>query len=35
MKAEEVLQTAVRLFAQRGFAATGIREIGREVGLNS
>lgn len=35
MRAEEVLQTAVRLFAQRGFAATGIREIGREVGLNS
>lgn len=25
----------MRLFAVRGFAATGIREIGREVGLNS
>jgi TetR/AcrR family transcriptional regulator, cholesterol catabolism regulator len=31
----QIEQVAVRLFAARGFAATGIREIGREVGLNS
>jgi AcrR family transcriptional regulator len=30
-----IRQAAVRLFAEKGFAATGIREIGREVGLNS
>lgn len=30
-----VQQAAVRLFAERGFAATGIREIGRVAGLNS
>lgn len=30
-----IRRSAVRLFAVRGFTATGIREIGREVGLNS
>jgi AcrR family transcriptional regulator len=30
-----VWQAAVRLFADQGFAATGIRDIGREAGLNS
>ncbi|MBF4162744.1 TetR/AcrR family transcriptional regulator [Nocardioides acrostichi] len=34
MGADEVQRAAVRLFARRGYAATGIREIGREVGLN-
>jgi AcrR family transcriptional regulator len=32
---ERIQRAAVRLFAERGFAATGIRDIGREVGLNS
>lgn len=32
---EEVRRAAVRLFAERGFAATGIRDIARAVGLNS
>ncbi|MGW4793638.1 TetR/AcrR family transcriptional regulator [Nonomuraea sp. NPDC004297] len=32
---DRVQQAAVRLFAERGYAATGIREIGRAVGLNS
>src|SRR5262245_25259555 len=32
---ERVWQAAVRLFADQGFAATGIRDIGREAGLNS
>lgn len=32
---EQIRQAAVRLFADQGFAATGIRDIGREVGLNS
>ncbi|MFI6812620.1 TetR/AcrR family transcriptional regulator [Nonomuraea sp. NPDC050328] len=32
---DRVRQAAVRLFAERGFAATGIREIGKAVGLNS
>ncbi|MBF6469995.1 TetR family transcriptional regulator [Nocardia beijingensis] len=32
---QEIRQAAVRLFAAQGFAATGIRELGREVGLNS
>ncbi len=31
----ELQQAAVKLFAARGFAATGIRDIGREVGLTS
>jgi AcrR family transcriptional regulator len=32
---QDVQRAAVRLFAERGFAATGIRDIGREVGINS
>lgn len=32
---EQVRRAAVELFAERGFAATGIRDIGRAVGLNS
>ncbi len=32
---DRVFQEAVKLFARRGFAATGIRDIGREVGLTS
>ncbi|MER5625742.1 TetR/AcrR family transcriptional regulator [Streptosporangium sp. NPDC002544] len=32
---EQIQRAAVRLFAERGFAATGIREIGRAAGLNS
>jgi len=31
----DILRTAVRLFAQQGYAATGIREIGAALGLNS
>lgn len=31
----QILQAAVRLFAQKGFAATGIRELSTAVGLNS
>ncbi|WP_193081595.1 TetR/AcrR family transcriptional regulator [Brevibacterium aurantiacum] len=34
-KKTEVLQAAVRLFAEKGFAATGIRELGSAAGLNS
>jgi AcrR family transcriptional regulator len=34
-KSREVLRAAVRLFAARGYAATGIRDLGREAGLNS
>jgi TetR/AcrR family transcriptional regulator, cholesterol catabolism regulator len=30
-----VAQVAVRLFAEKGFAATGIREIGRQLGMTS
>ena len=32
---QDVRRAAVKLFAERGFAATGIREIAREVGVNS
>ena len=32
---EAVRRAAVRLFAERGFAATGIRDIARAAGLNS
>lgn len=35
MKLQDVQRAAVQLFAERGFAATGIRDIGREVNLNS
>ena len=35
MKSDDVLRAAVLLFARQGYAATGIREIAREVGLNS
>ena len=35
MRIQEVQQAAVLLFAARGFAATGIREIGRVLHLNS
>lgn len=35
MRKQEVQQAAVLLFAARGFAATGIREIGRKLQLNS
>lgn len=35
MALAEVQQAAVSLFAQRGYAATGIRELGRAAGLNS
>ncbi len=31
----EVQRVAIALFARQGFAATGIREVGREVGLSS
>ncbi|TMR00536.1 TetR/AcrR family transcriptional regulator [Actinomadura soli] len=31
---ERICQVAVRLFAERGYAATGIRDIGRAAGLN-
>jgi len=34
-KREVILQAATRAFAQKGFAAVGIREIAREAGLNS
>lgn len=34
-KSDDVLRAAVRLFAAHGYAATGIRDLGREVGLNS
>lgn len=34
-KREIILQAATRAFAQKGFAAVGIREIAREAGLNS
>jgi AcrR family transcriptional regulator len=32
---ERIVSTALRLFAQKGFAAVGIREIASEVGLSS
>lgn len=35
VRIQEVQQAAVSLFAARGFAATGIREIGRKLDLNS
>ncbi|WP_417365551.1 TetR/AcrR family transcriptional regulator [Glutamicibacter arilaitensis] len=35
MELGKVQQAAVACFAQRGFAATGIRELGTAVGLNS
>ena len=35
MKLDDIHQVAVRLFARQGYAATGIRELGRDVGLNS
>ncbi|WP_159610856.1 TetR/AcrR family transcriptional regulator [Glutamicibacter sp. JC586] len=35
MELGKVQQAAVSCFAQRGFAATGIRELGTAVGLNS
>lgn len=35
MELGKVQQAAVACFAQRGFAATGIRELGHAVGLNS
>lgn len=35
MQREVVAQAAVSLFAAKGFAATGIRELGRAAGLNS
>ncbi len=35
MKLTEVQRAAVSLFADRGFAATGIRDIGAKAGLNS
>ena len=35
MSAERLQQAAVRRFADRGFAAVGIRELGREVGVSS
>ena len=31
----EIHRAAVRLFAQRGYAGTGIRDLGREAGINS
>jgi TetR/AcrR family transcriptional regulator len=34
-KREIILQAATRAFAQKGFAAVGIREVAREAGLNS
>ncbi|MCG5214733.1 TetR/AcrR family transcriptional regulator [Streptosporangium sp. KLBMP 9127] len=35
MRLEEIQQAAVGLFAQKGYAATGIRELGRAAGINS
>jgi len=35
VSAERVQRGAVRLFADRGYAATGIRELGKAAGLNS
>lgn len=35
MRKQDVEQAAVALFAQKGFAATGIRELGAAVGINS
>ena len=35
MSVVDVERVAVARFAARGFAAVGIRELGREVGLNS
>ncbi|WP_406318913.1 TetR/AcrR family transcriptional regulator [Streptosporangium sp. NBC_01639] len=35
MKLAEIQQAAVWLFAQKGYAATGIRELGRTAGINS
>jgi TetR/AcrR family transcriptional regulator, cholesterol catabolism regulator len=35
MRVEIVQRAAVALFAQKGFAATGIRELGNSVGINS
>ncbi|MFF2108570.1 TetR/AcrR family transcriptional regulator [Rhodococcus koreensis] len=35
MRKQDVQQAAVTLFAQKGFAATGIRELGSAVGINS
>ena len=32
---DRVAQVAVRLFSERGFAATGIRDLGREMGMTS
>lgn len=32
---DRVAQAAVRLFSEEGFAATGIRDLGRELGLTS
>jgi AcrR family transcriptional regulator len=34
-KLGEIRRAAVSLFAERGFAATGIRDVGRAAGLNS
>lgn len=34
-RSDDVLRAAVRLFAAHGYAATGIRDLGREAGLNS
>ena len=34
-KREIILKAATRAFAEKGFAAVGIREIAREAGLNS
>ena len=31
----EIQQVAVSLFAEKGYAATGIRELGRAAGINS
>ncbi|GLZ09268.1 TetR family transcriptional regulator [Actinomadura sp. NBRC 104412] len=35
MRRQDVQRAAVRLFARKGFAATGIRELGTAVGINS
>ncbi|MBY4130206.1 TetR/AcrR family transcriptional regulator [Rhodococcus fascians] len=35
MDFERVQQAGVRLFSRKGFAATGIRELGTEAGINS
>jgi AcrR family transcriptional regulator len=32
---DRVAQAAVRLFSEKGFAATGIRDLGRELGMTS